>query len=77
MHLNDWVTKLIAELLHFNGNVWMFGGKIPGKPVCSVAKAFKHIIRRADIYDDEVCIHTCHYSAAALVASRGDTLYNV
>lgn len=77
VHLNNWAVKLIDELPRFGGNVWMFGGKIPGKPVCNVTKAFRRIIRRAGIYDEEVCIHTCRHSVAALIVSRGGTLYDV
>lgn len=77
VHLNNWAVKLIDELPRFGGNIWMFGGKIPGKPVCNVTKAFRRIIRRAGIYDDEVCIHTCRHSVAALIVSRGGTLYDV
>ena len=77
VHLNDWAIKLIDELPRFGGNIWMFGGKLPGKPVCNVTKAFRRIIRRAGIYDEEVCIHTCRHSVAALIVSRGGTLYDV
>ncbi|EPP1149402.1 tyrosine-type recombinase/integrase [Yersinia enterocolitica] len=77
VHLNTWALNLISELPRYGGNLWMFGGRLPGKPVCNVTKAFKRIIRRAGIPDKDVCIHTCRHSVAALIVSRGGTLYDV
>ncbi|MCV5111744.1 tyrosine-type recombinase/integrase, partial [Escherichia coli] len=37
----------------------------------------QRIVRRAGIFDKEVCIHTCRHSVAALIVSHGGTLYDV
>ena len=52
-------------------------GKKPGMPLSNPVKAFQRIVRRAGIFDKEVCIHTCRHSVAALIVSYGGTLYDV
>ena len=47
------------------------------RAIPTLQKAFRRIIRRAGSYDKEVCIHTCRHSVAALIVSRGGTLYDV
>jgi hypothetical protein len=68
---------VIRTLPTQRGNPWLFIGKKQGMPLNNPVKAFQRIVRRAGIFDKEVCIHTCRHSVAALIVSYGGTLYDV
>ena len=68
---------VIRTLPTQRGNPWLFIGKKQGMPLSNPVKAFQRIVRRAGIFDKEVCIHTCRHSVAALIVSYGGTLYDV
>ncbi|STQ14895.1 putative integrase [Enterobacter cloacae] len=77
VHLNSLAMDVIRTLPTQRGNPWLFIGKKQGMPLSNPVKAFQRIVRRAGIFDKEVCIHTCRHSVAALIVSYGGTLYDV
>ena len=77
VHLNSLAMDVIRTLPTQRGNPWLFIGKKQGMPLNNPVKAFQRIVRRAGIFDKEVCIHTCRHSVAALIVSHGGTLYDV
>lgn len=77
VHLNSLAVETIRMLPTQKANPWLFIGRKKGMPLNNPSKAFRRITRRAGIFDNEVCIHTCRHSVAALIVSHGGTLYDV
>ena len=77
VHLNAPAMALLKILPAPGGNPWVFAGKEEGKPLANPVKAFHRIVKRAGIFDKDVCLHTCRHTVAALIVSHGGTLYDV
>ena len=73
--LNQKAIDLLSSMKHKEGNPYVFYGKIPGQPIVEIKKAWKTILKRAEIKDFR--IHDLRHSFASFALKKGVPLVHV
>lgn len=73
--LNQKAHDLLSALKRQEGNPYVFPGRVPGKPLREIQKAWGQILKRAGIKDFR--FHDLRHSFASLSLSQGVDLYTV
>ena len=73
--LNQKAIELLRSMTPKEGNPYVFYGKVPGQPVIEIKRAWKTILKRADIKDFR--IHDLRHSFASFALKKGVPLVHV
>jgi integrase len=73
--LNQKAIDLLSSMKRKEDNPYIFYGKIPGQPIVEIKKAWKAILKRADIKDFR--IHDLRHSFASFALKKGVPLVHV
>ena len=73
--LNQKAIDLLSSMKRQAGNPYVFYGKVPGQPVIEIKRAWKTILKRADIKDFR--IHDLRHSFASFALKKGVPLVHV
>ena len=74
IYLTDPMLAFIGRVPLKTDNPYLFAGKVKGKPLGSVRKTFIKLLKRAQIDNDGVCLHTLRHSVASNLVSAGVSL---
>jgi len=70
--LNRPVIKILSELPRVSSNPYVFPGKVPGRPLVNISKAWRRIRRNAKLED--VRLHDLRRTVGSWLASAGESL---
>ncbi len=73
--LNQKAIELLSSMNRKEGNPYVFYGKVPGQPIGEIKRAWKSILKRADIKDFR--IHDLRHSFASFALKKGVPLVHV
>jgi integrase len=73
--LNQKTIGLLSSMAPKEGNPYVFYGKVPGKPVVEIKRAWATILKRAEIKDFRV--HDLRHSFASFALKKGVPLVHV
>lgn len=74
IYLTDVMLAFIARIPLKADNPYLFAGRVKGKPLGSARKTFIKLLKRAQINDEGVCLHTLRHSVASNLVSAGVSL---
>lgn len=74
VYLTDMSLGFIARVPLKVDNPYLFAGRVKGKPLGSARKTFLKLLKKAQINEKDVCIHTLRHSFASNLASSGVSL---
>lgn len=74
IYLTDTILAFIGRVPLKPDNPYLFAGRAAGKPFGSVRKTFIKLLKRAQIDNDGVCLHTLRHSVASNLVSAGVSL---